>query len=1526
METFLAELEGEARANELCVLLPPTEEWTPRDTERARRAIARLPAKKAEFARSLVPLPDEEEENASETSEEEFDIVEKSKPQGSLEDDRRAAEEAGRARIALVLSREHLCHAAERFFAKSDRGNTGEERCEVWGACATVANVMGMRLAQLLAGNGTQYKPDIQDAEDLGRLISTHSRTLSERGVRADGVPIRVAREGCWKTVDERIDSLRKARMRVIQYVAETDAVIDAVRRTLEDAETDPIATCARLDRRKRGRGGKIKLGTGNVEDIDWAYAQTVCPQNEDAKRILAVVHSIRIMTWGYSKTLFPNTKATNDEGILNVLCGLARGSERRREVAVKICEALEREIIARDESWVGERFGGRQGVLRDALERALSSTALPPYFLPVDPPGLVRRLPHAEAPRSLPGKFVATIRRAEAAAPLVPPRVFRMEERVGRSVEDTVGQWKHMPVPIALDGAMAGIFAQFSAKKFAGKIDEAIMEHATGIEKVAPAETYSHVVGDAPPGRPFQAIPENARFETHGQILIEACNPSARALLYGVLKQPSRGGRPRSVRPGEKAPPVVTPFLEELALTFMYWFHMFVETQRGWLAVPRDSDEDEPIHCFVVLSNDLSLSAFRGQPVFERGGACCLTSSADEDEFAFRKTRVRCTAQEAMLLMDSVDETVGALFDGESLCVFHEGELPPCVTGEVLSEEPMPKTWSVERARVSLKGCGALSSFMIRNHVLSSYGVALPDGRPGCMRGHVLEMGTQEAARSVREAIFWTELLRTGGNTEVQRLCRDLDIACPNAMDLVRTACDMSPGWREASNRVNILRKVSSVGGTSHPYDKSLLEQLKGFPKSVAELRSDTACDAWGYRQWQVEGVNIVSIPGFCARRPVVSGRHLWFYSERFDTTGEPPRIVAGIRATSDAVAAARLKSKTRKYLGLFAGANAGGNATADSGVNSFGRHFVPAFTRVLRDDAWSIVPLNYRFSPQDAKCVREAKILGPEFLYDALTYPEYLENPRWPFWRRPRPALAQRDASGETGRNRQLVLASRADTALSSTGLGRRAYDPPSFATDALPHVESPLVTSKQAALTILLQRDAYVRVCVLRGIHKALSGWGGEREAVGNLYVLGPPLEDRGARCTLLDALRRLDDASGESRQHLMHTIARCCMRSEELALAACPPPGGMKAHREWRDAQRRGVAKECAQAVSDRIDATIASPCAESNPQAKFNAEATRPYVNAITDRVDRWMTHAEARVIVTAMAKASCAAVALEDAPVVEKQKCVDLIAAIHGSSWKRPMCITHDHPAVSAFCALRDAVASALYDEPLDEYSDVEYMHGSNGELAARAMPLRERKRGGVRMATREIRQELHRIAACENARERLLFEPAPELLVAASDYVSRGWLQQSGARHEPASAVEIPPFVNTFPSVTPADQGVRPETTVSVSVSGRERGSVTPYVDVYETRQAACADLPMGMRVLLACFEGRSAPAISGKKLRLRLQCKGAHTVTMHSSRDIEGTVDAVGLSIAGAFARAYVFEGRLDALLLFLPPRVAV
>ena len=804
MEAFLAELEhGSGDREALCAALPPEPAWTPSSIRRVHDVLQAVPPDVADFVRSLVPCVEdtrvevgadgdtESDDDAAEVFQGVF--AEAGDMRACLDADRKMAEAAGRERTAAGLEKEHLCHVAERYFAKSDRGTTGEERCEVWGACAAVADVLGMRLAQQLAGNGTQYKPGIQDAEDLARMLSTYGKVLVERGVRADMVPIRVAREGCWRTAEDRARSLRKVRMRVFQYVAETDAIVEAISRTLQLAETDPVTACARLDRRKRGRGGRIKLGTGDATDVDWAYAATVCPNNEDARRILAVLHNARVLSWTYVKATFPDTRVANDPMLLNTLCGFAKDNDRRRDVALRICEALEREVLTpQDPLWTAGVFEGRTGAVRRQLSRALESEDVPEVVLPVDPPDLGRS--RASVPPTIPGKYVATIRRAEAAAPLLAPRIFHMvsptETRVGRSVEDTVGQWRHMPVPIAYPARVAEALAQFATRRDSScGIEEVLVKEALNMEYLPPNDSYDHVCPRAAPGCPYEHLPEAAKFSTHADLLLSACNPHPRVLIRHVLKQSHRGGRPRESRNGEESPPDVTPFLEELALSFMYWLHMFVETKRGWIAVPRTTDDEEPVHCFVIRSCDLSLAPFKTQPVFGAGGACCLSTAPPPGPVKYVHTRLALAEPPGSC---AVDPHVAIVHGDGILHVFHRAGELPAEFGSLttLSQTDMPSGWRPELARVNLKHCGALADFMIRTQVMAEF--------PGCVRGDVLELALPEAATVVRRAIFWTELMRTGGNTEVERLCRDFDIALKDALDLVRVPGDMSPGWRE--------------------------------------------------------------------------------------------------------------------------------------------------------------------------------------------------------------------------------------------------------------------------------------------------------------------------------------------------------------------------------------------------------------------------------------------------------------------------------------------------------------------------------------------------------------------------------------------------------------------------------------------------------------------------------------------------------------------------------------------------------
>lgn len=264
------------------------------------------------------------------------------------------------------------------------------------------------------------------------------------------------------------------------------------------------------------------------------------------------------------------------------------------------------------------------------------------------------------------------------------------------------------------------------------------------------------------------------------------------------------------------------------------------------------------------------------------------------------------------------------------------------------------------------------------------------------------------------------------------------------------------------------------------------------------------------------------------------------------------------------------------------------------------------------------------------------------------------------------------------------------------------------------------------------------------------------------------------------------------------------------------------------------------------------------------------------------------------------------------------------MAALCDATEKGALRITSDTQSVLAFCTIWDAIRSALFDEPIDEHACQE---GVLAGLSAHAAPLRDKKRGGVRMATREIRQELNLISITSTPEERILFEPRPDILNAASDFVSRKWLRVAQPAARPREASAVPEFVNGFPVLSPADDGVILARDLIISLSGRPRGEAAPRITVYDVKLSALTNLPAGMRVLLACFSHSGALDVSGKVLRLRIACANEPAVALLSDRALiyEGN-DAVALSRKGSYARVHVFQNKIDAVLLFLPPRVHI
>ena len=73
--------------------------------------------------------------------------------------------------------------------------------------------MLGIKAGYDLANNGTQYKPSVQETENLQRFLSKNLEWMQENSVPPDRVPLIVVENGLWATEDDYVMSLRAARM-----------------------------------------------------------------------------------------------------------------------------------------------------------------------------------------------------------------------------------------------------------------------------------------------------------------------------------------------------------------------------------------------------------------------------------------------------------------------------------------------------------------------------------------------------------------------------------------------------------------------------------------------------------------------------------------------------------------------------------------------------------------------------------------------------------------------------------------------------------------------------------------------------------------------------------------------------------------------------------------------------------------------------------------------------------------------------------------------------------------------------------------------------------------------------------------------------------------------------------------------------------------------------------------------------------------------------------------------------------------
>ena len=701
MEEFLEILQTAENIDQVERSIPARASWTQTGLDRAVAVLKRRAESDRAFADevlSMLPVPDKKfscdgispkSEDASssqeEDDEEESEAVLPQQPsqpgacgvvtEEDLAADADAARMSASAAVMRVMERSHVVHVAERYFTITTKLDKDEEtRCAVWSVCDKLAKVNGIESARNLAGNGTHYKPLMQQTEDLSRFVCANYVWMQEHGVEPEDVPLDVATCGGWKSREDRLCKLREARRALLHFVTRADAVVDRLTvifgklHACQNGSMDAGEVVRALDTRTRGREDSHKMMTSHLVEDNYAFARRLIPLREDSyeedpcaiehRKVIAVLHWLRTMAWMYTDRLFPG-ETTADHAKLNMLSGFGRDSVRRKEEACKLVAAME--LLIRQPSadvWTDVGLVGARQMVAASFMKEMSRRregGIPSYFLPVEPKSL--KLPPASlpAPAFIPGKLICPPHRGEAPAPLAPPNVFRLRktrgvhglgplrpEEHGTTVDDSgPGQWRYVPMsikvadPVAFVGAISADIKRCRAARSVSKTSadiqpldmaEFVASSVVGLNRVMP-RSYDHVV---PPdqrivGTPFGRLPVGATLETHTRELWLCCNPEPSVLASGPLNQNSRGGRPREVGNCGVKGKDVTAFQEHKALSFVMWLHYFITTVRGFLTVPLTVPHEEPISIFVLLYDDLNMSTLNTQPAYAPGGAIAL-------------------------------------------------------------------------------------------------------------------------------------------------------------------------------------------------------------------------------------------------------------------------------------------------------------------------------------------------------------------------------------------------------------------------------------------------------------------------------------------------------------------------------------------------------------------------------------------------------------------------------------------------------------------------------------------------------------------------------------------------------------------------------------------------------------------------------------------------------------------------------------------------------------------------------------
>ena len=312
-------------------LLPPHAAWTPDALARAHAALNSAPALAAVLKPLLAVAPTppvamavavaaEDEEMPSATGYTSSTDSDREGDAGARDD--RSARADAADKIRRQSARYHIARFAARYFRLTESVDREDgTKCAVWAPCAALAEVLGMRAGRELAGNGTHFKATCADTEAVGRFVATHHAWMDTNEVGTESVPLRVAREGAWPDRAAVAAACRDARYSVLRYAAEMRTVIALIREVfaqLDAAHTSGgpeavLSLVAGLDRRRRGREDRLKLPYRRLSDEDSAFARTMLPlaaapgrAATDARRVLAVLHSLRVMAWRHTDEPFP--------------------------------------------------------------------------------------------------------------------------------------------------------------------------------------------------------------------------------------------------------------------------------------------------------------------------------------------------------------------------------------------------------------------------------------------------------------------------------------------------------------------------------------------------------------------------------------------------------------------------------------------------------------------------------------------------------------------------------------------------------------------------------------------------------------------------------------------------------------------------------------------------------------------------------------------------------------------------------------------------------------------------------------------------------------------------------------------------------------------------------------------------------------------------------------------------------------------------------------------------------------------